>query len=460
MAGSISILGVGSGLQLQNILDQLKQAERVPILRKEASKLAIQDRMSELDTVQGMLLALKDQALTLSLSSTYLGRSVSLSDHGPLSVTADSGAATGSHHLNVVRLAATSAWRSSQGFASPSSSVNGTGSAETFSYSLGGRSTSVSVASGASLQSLAALINDDPGNPGVTASVITDGSGGTPYKLLLQSGTMGESGRVTVTQQLTDITMDQITGQVAGELDSSIEVDGVAFTRGSNSFSDVLNGFSFQLQATGETTMTVEADTSEIGYRVRSFVTGWNDLVGEIKANSGYDTETGVAGSLHGVTSLSTLQSQLMAVATGTVETGGDITSLFDLGLTFERDGTITLDDETLDAAIADHAQEVQDLLLGTDEVTGWADQVNTVLRGATRASGGLVPEEKATAQARIDLMDEQITQAESRLEKRFEILTRQFLELDRYMSTMQSTSTYLSQQFDAINNLFSNQNR
>lgn len=459
MAGTISILGMGSGLQLQDILDQLKAADSAPITRLKAKQLQAKDKVAELDTLKKLLLDLKDKALTLGLSSTYLGRSVSLSDSSSVSVSATSGASTGSYNIEVVRLAQYSAWRSASGFASKDSIINGTGSTETFTYEVNGKSTSLSVASGTTLQQLAALINDDPNNPGVTASVVKDGTGATPYKLLIQSNTLGESGRISITKQLTDITLAEETGTGGASLDAEIKIDGVSYTKGSNEITDILTGVTFTLQATGQTTLSITTDTSGIAALVKDFVTGLNEYFQEVNTNSSYDTDTGVGGSLYGVTSIQLFKSQVIESVSDKVDVSGSITSIFDLGFEFARDGTVSINEDTLNQALSEHFNDVKSFFLGdTDNnITGWADRVNTILRTATKANTGLIDAEKSAANSQINNLDEQITSAEARLEKKYEILARQFLELDRYMNNMQSISSYLSQQFEAFNNALKN---
>ena len=65
------------------------------------------------------------------------------------------------------------------------------------------------------------------------------------------------------------------------------------------------------------------------------------------------------------------------------INTGGTITSLFDLGLEFKRDGTITLNAETLTAALANHPDDVKALFAGKSGVTGLGtlltDKLNTI---------------------------------------------------------------------------------
>lgn len=455
MVGSISTLGVGSGLDLQNILDQLKEADSIPIKQKEAKQLSYKDKIEKFDSLQSKLLKAKDDALDLSLQSTYMGRSSTLSDSSVLNVDTTDGADLGSYHIKVNSLAQKSSWKSDTGVASRDALVNDTGSAETFTYEVNGKSTSVNVESGTSIAALAALINGDSNNPGVTASVIQDGSGSNSYKLLLQSSTMGESGRVTITQQLTSHNLGEETGSGGANLDAEVEIEGVAYSRGTNSIDDLIIGTTINLQKTGETTLTNKTDTTEIGDKLKSFVENLKDVLSEIESNSSFDTASNTKGAFYDVSSLRTFKSQLLNDVVTPLDLSGSITSFVDLGIEYTRDGDVTLDEDKLNSAIESNFEDVKTFLLGdsTKGITGWADTVNERLRSATSAANGIIYVEKNAAQTMYDKLATQISSDQSRLDKRYEIMTKQFLELDKYMSSMNSMSSYLTQQIESLNN-------
>ncbi|VAW33593.1 hypothetical protein MNBD_DELTA03-65, partial [hydrothermal vent metagenome] len=87
MAGSISTLGVGSGLQLQSILDQLRAVDQKVIDRKSDKITGLNTQLNEFTVVNNKLITLKSSALTLSLSGTYLSRTVTSSDDSAISAT-------------------------------------------------------------------------------------------------------------------------------------------------------------------------------------------------------------------------------------------------------------------------------------------------------------------------------------------------------------------------------------
>ena len=455
MAGSISTLGIGSGLELQSILDQLKSADSIPIKQKQAKQLLYKDRISEFDVLQSKLLSTKSDALNLSLQSTYLGSASSVSDSSIFTSSSVDGAALGSYHVKVNNLAKKSAWKADTGLSSGTDYVNSTGSDLSFSYEVDGKSTTLNVPTGTTLTAFASMINDDADNPGVKASVVQDGTGSSAYKLLIQADSTGETGRISMTGQLSSYNISETTGSGGASLNSELEIDGVTYQRSSNSISDIVSGATLNLQSVGEATLTIETDKTAIKDKIKSFVTNLTDVISEIDTNDDYNKETKVGGSFYNISSLHLFKSQLVNDVINPINIdGSSITSAVDLGIEYTRDGKITLDEDTLSKAIDNNFDDVKKFLLGDSDnnITGWADTVNTRLRSATSSVDGLVKTEKDASQTIYDKLSAQIINDQARLDKRYEIMSKQFLQLDKYMSSMNNMSTYLSQQITSMN--------
>jgi flagellar hook-associated protein 2 len=177
-------------------------------------------------------------------------------------------------------------------------------------------------------------------------------------------------------------------------------------------------------------------------------------VVQEINTQVAYDEETGEFGALAG-TGIRSLAFDLLELMNTTVRTNakGNITSMYQIGMEFNRDGTLSLDDEVLAAALADNPEAVQAFFLGDEDqkIEGFADLVNERLRLLTSVAG-LVETEKNAAQGRIDNLKLQIERDTERLDKKYERMTQQFVELDRYMNQMSSVSSFLTGQFDSLN--------
>jgi flagellar hook-associated protein 2 len=565
--GSVSSLGVGSGLDLNGMIEKLRSVDEQVITSKKNEVTTLTSQLDEFTVVNNKLLTMKSAALDLSLSSTFISRTVSSSSTSVLSATVADGTAVQSTPVTVDRIATKSTWmsggaasetakiyvpttqESTTGVADPavdniapadgtlvisyggsstitvptgptatvttmnqlvtainndaenvgtgangrkvtastyvlsgqtylriaSDTVGATGEAhrvaittnntalafappqKTFALNVGTKTMTLSVAADTTMSQLRDQINNSTSNPGVTASIINDGSATNPYKLVLKANSTGKDNEITMLAQVPDLTM-AVQGAVGENLNAQITIDGVAYKRQTNTVSDVLSGITLNLQAAGSSTVSVVSNDSAVTKMVTDFVAAYNDTVQEVSKNTGYD-ETSKNFGILARTTLRDLPYALENLMTSQVkaDSKGLVTTMFDLGMTFNRDGTISIDQTTLSAAIAGAPNSVSAFFLGNTAtgVTGLADKVNDYLREVTSGSGQ-VAAEKTAAQTRIDDLQLKIESDTARLDKRYDMLTKQFVALDQYMSQMKSMGTYLTGQFDSLSNMLS----
>ncbi len=454
MAGSISVLGLGSGLQLQDILDQMREVDEAPLKTLEDQKSRLNDQLTEFDELNSAMFDLKDKVMTLGLQSSYIKRQVSSSNEDVITASVSDGASVGSVDVTVVRLARASSWVgdavSSEDFV-----VNSTGGDETLTIHVGdGAPIDITVPDQTTLSGLADLINDAADNPGVTARVVDTGDASNPYRLMLTADQYGEEHRIYIDNQLSGYTISELQGAGGASLNAELVVDGLTYERSSNTgITDIIPGVTLDINDVGTATISVSEDHSDLKQTIMDMVEGLNDIVNKLTQDSQYD-EDGNPGLLTGVSSAISVKSELISLFSTEVEiTGNDISTLYDLGLEFDRNGNITIDETKLDQALSDDFDAVKKFFLGDEEngVTGFADTVNDRLREMTSASTGIWATEKNAAQNRIDRIDAQIESTKERLDRKYELLSRQFAELDKFMSAMQSMSDYLTQQFNAL---------
>lgn len=333
-----------------------------------------------------------------------------------------------------------------------------------FVYTYNGASRSVAVPNGSDLRDLADLINNDPANVAgskVTASLVDSGNG--TYKLKLAADSIGADVNVTSTwvgMEMTDASPSFAFAEEAGaggaSLDAVVKLGGVSYTRDSNTITDIVPGLTIKLQAVGQTNIDVSSDPGDVKTYIKDFVTNLVKFLNEVDENDNYDKNTKTGGSLFGISSISSFKSQLVNQVFSSVDNkDSKIKSMVDLGLSVDRKGVISLNEKTLDAAISSNFEDIQKMMLGDSDkkITGLADTLNDSLRYATKTTSGLLSTEKAAAEKQLAMLNDQIERAQAQLDKRYEIMTKQFQALDKFSSSMNSMSSYLTKQFDAFTN-------
>jgi flagellar hook-associated protein 2 len=558
MVGSITTLGIGSGLDLQNILDQLKTAEKAPITSKENEKTALQEQINAYNGVNSKLFSMKSHALSLSLESDFLKTKTSVSDEEILTATANNGIESSSHAIEVVQKAQYSSWQT-DGVASketviyegPSTgieskdedvttesgimaikygalesqqaididlnpgmsltqivgrinaseankdeegnlmvmaslgttgdgdyyirlaSAQGGDSADTqvsvegADFAIADVTVSIataesedpmylSVAPGTTYEQMAANINAASDNPGVTASIVDTGTSENPFRLTLTANDTGERHRIS----LQNLPMAETTGGDGDSLNAIFTVNGVEYQRQSNSgIDDVISGVTLNLKKAGETSLGIQKDLDSIKGTITSLVEGFNDLVEQIKGpdqeeGGEDDTSEESDAPLADSFDMKTMLSKLRALFTTSVNTDSEYISLVDLGLEVNKDGTMTLDETTLEQAIEANPEAVQDLFIGDVDagITGLGDILDDGIYDMV-SSQGIVSSEIDQAQTRMDNLEKDIQTATERLEKRYETMAAEFVRLDTTISSLNS-------QADAMNSIIESFNK
>lgn len=179
-SGAITTLGLGSGLDLQDILDQLKEADKVSITNKETKKTELTKKIDAYNSVNAKLFKIKSNALSLSLESDFLKNKVSVSDEAIATAMVDDGVAASAFDLEVTQKARYNSWQtvgvaseSSIIYTEPETGITGSDSAVTTQTetmdilygSAGNQQTiSVNLNSGLSLNGIADAINSSENN--------------------------------------------------------------------------------------------------------------------------------------------------------------------------------------------------------------------------------------------------------------------------------------------------------
>ena len=192
---------------------------------------------------------------------------------------------------------------------------------------------------------------------GVQASLVSDTTG---TRLSLVSSTSGSAGQLTVTSNLTDATTAKSLATQTGleGEDASLTVDGLAMTSGSNTVSTAIPGVTFQLLGTSTAPVQVQItnDTADISTAMNAFVTAYNKVVGDLGTQEGNDSN-GNPEPLYGDPTVSLMQTQLSEALLGGAASGS-ISSITQLGVTVNQDGTLTYSDSamqsTLDSSFSD----------------------------------------------------------------------------------------------------------
>lgn len=415
MAG-ISSMGIGSGLDIGSLVDQLVAAERTPTQnRLNRQEALLQAKISAFGTIKsaisdfsGKVNALKDPNIFSSFRATS-------TDNAAITASTTSGASAGTYSVNVDQIAAAQSVASGA-FAERTTVVGG--GTMTFRFGAvtvdGGDGSvgftqndeiaaqTVDIAAGSTLADVRNAVNE--ADIGVTATIINDGSG---ERLIFTSANTGnDRGFIIETDdgdgvdndnaglsQLafnTDVATIGNMTRTEAAADAQISIGGLAVTRSSNTFSDVIDGVTFNIKQVTDSaaTISVAQSTGTAKDAITDFVSGYNELRQSINQLTAYDTETQQGAVLLGNATLRTISNSIRSVLSELVSglENSSIRSLADIGITTNSDGTLATDTTKLEAALAESPELVGALFSesgqSTSEQLAFVDATSSTVPG------------------------------------------------------------------------------
>ncbi len=454
---SISSLGVGSGLDLNGLLDQLRSAERETLAPIKAQQTQQQAKISAYGQMQSALTKFQDGVAKLNDASLYQSLSANVRGDA-FSATTSKEAQPGSFSVEVGQLATAGTLATQRVTAADTAIIDTAGPLELTFAGLDDtnnpRTVAIDIAAGSSLEDVRDAINADK-TAGVSASIINDGSG---FRLALNSSETGADASIVSSnfETMAAGNLDADPGTIitqAGQ-DAALKVNGIDITSASNTVEGAIQGVTLNLQATTAAgqpdTLRVEQDTLKVREAVGGFVKAFNALKGTIGTLTAFNSETGQAGELNGDRTVRTVESRLRSVLSGGVP-GGELSMLSEVGISLQRDGTLELDEDALSEQVSGNMAALGEFFAGSEGSTGMAGQVDEALGRMLDEESGLVSRSIEGAEGRLERLGERFTRMETSVERTIERYRAQFGQLDSMIASMNQTSTYLTQQFDAL---------
>ena len=452
--GSASAAG-GSVINVSSLVSQLVAATRAPQDTQIANETAaVTTKISALGTLKGALSTFQSSLSAVSTPAAFNSEAATSSDPARFTASVGNGAVNGNYSVTINNLASAQQLLSGP-FVGGSSTPIGTG---TLSIGLGTSSFNLTIGStNNTVAGLAAAINGATGNPGVTAAVI-QGSDGA--HLLLSSSQTGAASTLTVTESDAGKGLAALTygpanttnyTQSAPAADASFSIAGVAYISPSNTVSDALSGVTFTLLGTTPkgtpASLTVATDTSTVTSNIHSFVTAYNTLQTALAGLGGYDAATGTAGPMLGDPLLQGVKGQIDKALYSQVGSSATYSSLASVGITTQKDGSLAVNSATLQSALSGNFAAVSQLFSSSN---GVAAQLNSQI-GTALATGGAVDSRSKTLTTQNVALTTQTNKLNDQMNALSASLTQQYTALNTLLSSLQTTSAYLTQAFAAL---------
>jgi flagellar hook-associated protein 2 len=238
-------------------------------------------------------------------------------------------------------------------------------------------------------------------------------------------------------------------------------VDGVPIGSASNTVSDTVAGLTLNLVGAEPNTqvqIAVSPDTTKVTQAVTDFVTAYNTIIQDLSSQFTYNSSTNSAGPLAGDAGARIVQTELLSAVTYS-GAGNAFKTLASLGVSMNNDGTLTIDNAKLSAAVNSDFAGVQNFFHPSTG-TGFASSLHAQLAPLTDPTQGAFSIElKGMSDGQRSFQD-QIDNYEVYIATQRTLLTQQYTQVDLALRQLPLLQQQINSELGVTTNSNSNNGR
>lgn len=306
-------------------------------------------------------------------------------------------------------------------------------------------------------------------NRGFKAQLVNDGSSSAPYKIII-TGANGSTESFSISSTDT-------TGSFAASFaipsgyaasDANFVVNGVSYSRKSNSITDVVPGVTFNLKGTTASAVSVslDRDTTDLKTKLTALVTAYNDFNDIVNQTTDPKSTLDTYGkTLVGDATVKMIRQQMRSLLFSPSSTPGkSVSSLSQIGYSLNEKGVLSLDAVKLDSVLQSNYDDVTRLFTGgynklstfsslSAGIAGDAVKKLTNLLGPT----GPLTTKTNNANKESDKYRVQLTALQVRMDALLARYQKQFASMDSLVGSVNSQKTSLKATFDGMMATYTN---
>jgi flagellar hook-associated protein 2 len=438
----ISFGSINSGLP-QDIVQQIIEAEKIPIKQMEARKSKVDDKKALVQQLTSLVENMRGEVLKNKNARSLRELAINTGDSTHIAVSADKNVAdTGKYQLEVIQMAQKSS-AVTNGVEDKDKTYVGVGYIRAVLPNGEEKEIYVDEAH-ATLSGIAKLINGNA-ELGMRATVVNDGKGSDePWRLMVSLSETGDDNKVEFPYlYLVDGEVDLFFEQERPAQDAKVKLDGFEIEVPSNRVTDLIPGVTIDLKKAKpgeEITVEITEDIQKIGGKISSLVDNINNVLKFIKEQNALDEKTDTSRTLGGDSILTTIEGRIRSAVFTTIQTDAGPMRIGDLGVTFQRDGLLGFDQAKFEAALSKDYKAVTQTLTGKYSLeggksNGFIDILDESAKVLLAQPSGVLPNRKGGLQSQVNQIDRQIANRQRLIERKEEVLKAKFARLEETIS-------------------------
>jgi flagellar hook-associated protein 2 len=433
------ISGMASGLP-PNIVDQLMEAERIPVKTMEGQKTKQDEKLKLVTELETKVNDITKNLSELTSTKGFTDKKLTSGDPNIVDGTLDPGAAIpGDYNLEVLQLAEKPS-AISNGFPDKDKTQMGVGYIK-FKTSEGTKEVYIN-GSNSTLDGVANQIN--AANAGLRASVVEDRKDKeNPWRLIVSGLGTGDDKQIEFPKiYMLDGDQDMYFDQSKAAQNAKVKIDGFEIELPENKVNDLFPGLALELKqaAPGKNIrINVKENMEVISGKIKSFVDAYNAALAFIQQQhklSGTNGKSPTMGPLGGDGLLRSVESRLRSVVMNPqYGTESPIKLLNELGIEFNRNGTLDFKQDKFNKVLQGNPNGVAAFLRGDGFKTGFVQTVKEAVNALVNPQTGPLGTRKKSMGDKITQINKRIDDKEKQLEKKEESLRKKFSDLESKMS-------------------------
>lgn len=437
MAG-IRITGMASGLP-PNIVEQIMDAERIPVKNMENQKSKEDSKLKLVTDLDTKVRDITKELNQLTGAGGFMDKKLVSGDPNIVDGTVDPNQAiAGDYQLEVLQLAQKPA-AISNSFPDRDKTQIGVGYIK-FKTPEGTKEVYIN-GSSSTLDGVASQINR--AGVGLRATVVQDRKDAdNPFRLIVSGLKTGDNEQVDFpTIYMLDGDQDMYFDESLKSQNAKVKIDGFEIEIPENKLEGYVPGVTLDLKSAAPgrpIRLTVKENLEVISGKVKTFVDSYNAALKFIQDQNkiSQDGKNQRLGPLGGDSLLRSVESALRRVVLNPqMGVESPIRRIGELGIEFNRNGTLEFKQETFNKAVADNPQGVANFLRGDNFSVGFVPTLKREITNLTAAGIGILGNRKKTLQDKINQINTRIDGKERQLEKREDSLRKKFSDLEQKMS-------------------------
>ena len=450
----LTAAGIGSGLDVDSIVSQLMSFERRPLVSVQNQLADIDARVSAFGELKSTLSTFQTAMQDLSTPSALKVFTATSGNEDVFTASANNAAAASSFQIEVVRLAERHKFASSE---LPDTDTFGGSAGDVLNIQVGtdtANTLTVDLGVAQTLGQVRDAINTAVDNPGVTATIIIGNNGN--QELVITAAESGAANALTLSYGggVSAATFGfQEVNNIAGDtslLDAEVSIDGYNVTRSSNTLDDVIQGLTLDLRSAAPGvpfTLDIARDTGSVAGSVQGFADAYNEVMTAIDSlrDRGLATDSTLFSIERG------LRSVINTPATGL---NSGLAYLAEIGVTFSREGIMTVNTTDVESTLANNFNAVSELF--STDGQGFANRMDTLVDSWLDIDG-LIDGRTDGLDSRRRLLETRESSLEYRMGQVEAALFADFSRLDTLLGGMKVTSDFLAQQLQLLPNIGNN---